>query len=181
MIQNLRRLKEHYRKFRYFKNYDFIDKVNIYHNEIIILSCVIFVCLYMTKIFSTIRNTISDTITFSSIILGILGVLIGILIGLEENSTFFKKAKKFDKSKSIYSILITKMRNAFLTNIVFVAFTIAFDMMPSINMWVIKTTVLFIWGYLFLKTIWQVWYLIILIVKIAVFVDQDSPSNNKKS
>lgn len=167
------KLIEHYKRKKQFKNYDFLDKINIYHNEYLILICIVFVGLYMTRIFSTVRNAVSDTITFSSIILGIIGVLIGILIGLEENSRFFKKAKNFNKDGLVYNSLMKKMGTAFLTNIIFIAFTVGFDIIPPTNILTIKSVVLTVWGFLFLKTIWQVCYLIIIIIKIATFVEED--------
>lgn len=175
------KLIEHYKRKKQFKNYDFLDKFNIYHNEYLISICIIFVCLYMTRIFSTVRNAVSDTITFSSIILGIIGVLIGILIGLEENSRFFNRAKKFKKDGLVYNGLIKKMGVAFLTNIIFITFTVAFDIIPSTNILIIKSIALTAWVFLFLKTIWQVCFLIIIIIKIATFVEEKNLPVKKRS
>lgn len=174
-------LSMHYKRKKQFNNYDFLDRFNIYHNEYLVLICLVFVGLYMTRIFSTVRNAVSDTITFSSIILGIIGVLIGILMGLEENSRFFKKSQKFNKDVLVYNSLMKKMGAAFLTNIIFIAFTVGFDIIPPTDILMIKSVVLTVWGFLFLKTIWQTCYLVIIIVKIATFIEKDNPPAKKIS
>lgn len=79
------------------KDYYWLDRVNVIHNELIVILCVIFSVFYVCGKFLSIRNSISDTITISSIILGVVGVLIGLLISMKEDSKFFISAKKLVK------------------------------------------------------------------------------------
>lgn len=158
------------------KDYYWLDRVNVIHNELIVILCVIFSVFYVCGKFLSIRNSISDTITISSIILGVVGVLIGLLISMKEDSKFFISAKKAGKDDFFYKNLMSKLRNAFLTNLFFVVLTLMLNLiLPTASFW-IKGVFLVFWSFLFLKTLWQVAYLIILITKIITY---EPPKTNK--
>jgi len=129
------------------KNYYWLDIINVIHNEIIIILCSIFSVFYVCGKFLSIRNSISDTIAISSIILGVVGVLIGLLISMKADSTFFISAKKAGKDDFFYKNLMTKLRNAFLTNLFFVVLTLMLNLiMPSVS-FLIKGAFLVFWSY----------------------------------
>lgn len=71
---------------------------------------------------------------------------------------------------------MSKLRNAFLTNLFFVVLTLMLNLiLPTASFW-IKGVFLVFWSFLFLKTLWQVAYLIILITKIITY---EPPKTNK--
>ncbi|MCS8593060.1 hypothetical protein [Enterococcus faecium] len=158
------------------KDYYWLDRVNVVHNELILIFCIVFSSFYMCGKFLSIRNSISDTITISSIILGVIGVLIGLLISMKEDSTFFVNAAKVGKDDFFYKSLMLKLRNAFLTNLFFVVLTLMLNLILPAVSFLLKSTFLIFWSYLFLKTLWQVMYLIILITKIITY---EPPKENK--
>lgn len=181
MMNILEKIKKHYGRIKRFKNYDTLDKINIYHNEIIFILGFAFVYFYLNEQFSTIRNALSDTISFSSIIMGVIGVLIGVLIALEGNSSFFNKADSYGKKGFFYSSLMHKAKRAFITNIIFVAITVLFNIAPAIDNWEVKGMILLLWGYLFAKIIWQICYLIIVMVNVATYTPPKKDKLNKRS
>ena len=97
----------------------------------------IFTVFYVCGKFLSIRNSISDTITISSIILGVVGVLIGLLISMKEDSKFFISAEKAGKDDFFYKNLMSKLRNAFLTNLFFVVLTLMLNLiLPTASFWI---------------------------------------------
>lgn len=173
-FENIKKIKKN-------KDYYWLDKVNIIHNEIIFIICVIFSIFYVCGNFLSIRNSISDTIAISSIILGVVGVLIGLLITMKEDSKFFISAKKAGKDDFFYKNLMSKLRNAFLTNLFFVVLTLMLNLiLPTIS-FLIKGVFLVFWSFLFFKTLWQVAYLIILITKVITYEPSKTNKLQKKS
>lgn len=150
------------------------DKVNGLINEISLIICIVFGFLYHNNAFISIREAISDTISLSSIILGILGVLLGQLVSLREDSPFFKRAKEIDKDNFFFNELIEQLRNSFIVNLFFVLYTLFFNLLPPNNFTLVKVFFLSFWFFLFIKIIWQVVYLIILISKISVYTPSKS-------
>ncbi len=179
ILKNILKIAKHYKvKKHKFKNANNLDKLNLFHSEIAVFLCLTFSIIYHYHMFATVRNALSDTIALSSIILGIIGVLIGILIGLSEDSDFFKKAAKYGKSTFYYNSLMGKMKVAFLTNIIFVSMTVFFNFILPSSLDLLKIPAIFIWSFLFMKILWQVTYLILVIISIATY--EESPSNNEK-
>ena len=105
------------------------------------------------------RNLTSDAITISSILLAILGIYFGILSTLEEQSSFFKKAKKYGQNKNIMKGLIKYIDLNVYINIFFVFITVIYDVAPHINNRIIK---------IFANTIWLSLFIVILLGTITV-------------
>lgn len=105
------------------------------------------------------RNLTSDAITISSILLAILGIYFGILSTLEEQSSFFKKAKKYGQNKNIMKGLIKYIGLNVYINIFFVFITVIYDVAPHINNRIIK---------IFANTIWLSLFIVILLGTITV-------------
>ena len=95
---------------------------------------------------------------------------------MKEDSTFFVNAAKAGKDAFFYKSLMLKLRNAFLTNLFFVVLTLTLNLILPAVSFLLKSTFLIFWSYLFLKTLWQVMYLIILITKIITY---EPPKENK--
>lgn len=181
MMKIFTKIKKHYGRIKKLNNYDTLDKINLFHNEIILAIGLVFIYFYLHKHFSTIRNALSDTISFSSIIMGVLGVLIGILIALDSSSSFFKKAEQYNKKQMFYSGLMHQTKRAFITNIIFVSVTVIFNIVPPIENWFLKGIILLLWGYLFIKIIWQICYLIIVMVNVATYEEPKKEKEKKRS
>lgn len=158
-----------------------IDKIDYFRYVITGIICVFMVCMYNQKYMLSIRGAISDTISFSSIILGILGLLIGLLMSLKEDSLFFKRAQKYELEDDIYTKLMTRLRNAFMYNLVLLILSVIYCfIIPNINFY-IKTSGLIIWFFLFLIVSWDTVYLIWLIVKICIYKPKKKSVRASKS
>lgn len=155
------------------------DKINGFINELSLLICIIFAFFYYNNGFISIREVISDTISLSSIILGILGVLLGLLISLQEDSSFFKKAKEINKDRFYFKELIIQLRDSFILNIVFVIYTLFFNLLPPSQAVFLKLFFISFWIFLFIKIIWRVIFLIIIISKISLYTPSSNPSRDK--
>ncbi|VDG20641.1 hypothetical protein MUDAN_BIHEEGNE_02250 [Lactiplantibacillus mudanjiangensis] len=151
-----------------FKNGNRIDKFNIINYGVFGVFSVLGASLYAKGCLKSVRLGVSDTITVSSIILGILGVFIGILIGQHENSKFFKAAKKANRDKDFFGSLMIKIRNQFFLNVVFIMLTLICDFLPSGMNLMLKLVFLFFWIWLFMVTLWGVFYIVDTIVVISI-------------
>lgn len=162
------------------KDGNYEDIINTSINEIAIILAVIFSLMYSINMLSSLRNIVSDTIALSSIILGILGVLLGLLINLKEDSPFFKKAEAINKEEFYFYSIIVELKNSFITNLLFVIYTLFFNIIPASDKNIMKFLLLAIWSYMFIKIIWKVLYLIIIITKVATYTKKESSAKEKK-
>lgn len=151
-----------------------LDKINLLRYCIAIFIMSVMIYLYSKGYFQSIRGTVSDTISLSSITLGILGVLIGLLINMNDDSPFFKEVKKEHKSDLFYKPLMHKLRNTFILNLIFVLYTLFFDMLTSNINHYLKYIGLGAWFWSLLIIMWNVMFLIIIIVKIATLKNDDN-------
>ncbi|MBT9655996.1 hypothetical protein [Lactiplantibacillus plantarum] len=145
-----------------------IDKFNVVNYGVFGIFSIASVILYRNGFLKSVRFGISDTITVSSIILGILGIFIGILIGQHENSNFFRAVKRAGRDKEFFGNLMMKIRNQFFFNIVFIIFTLLCDFLPAGMNILLKSFFLFLWVWLFMVTLWGVFYIVDTIVVISV-------------
>lgn len=117
------------------------------------------------------RNLTSDAITISSILLAILGIYFGVLSTLEEQSSFFKKAKKYGQNKNIMKGLIKYIGLNVYINIFFIFITIIYDVAPHINNKIIKILANTIWLSLFIVILLGTITVVNFIMKIYLFED----------
>lgn len=175
-----KKLKEYTNRWRdILKHGDCVDKINGFINEISLLMCIIFAFFYQNNSFVSIREAVSDTISLSSIILGVLGVLLGLLVSLQEDSPFFKKAKEIGNDTFYFKELIIKLRDSFIINMIFVVYTLFFNLLPPTEVIFLKIIFISCWFFLFIRIIWQVIFLIIIISKISIYTSPDKSSRSK--
>lgn len=171
----IKRLKE------VFRQGNKIDKFNMINYAVFGVFSLAGIFLYANGWLKSVRLGISDTITVSSIILGILGVFIGILIGQHENSKFFKATQRVKRDKDFFGSLMKKVRNQFFFNIIFIVFTLFCDFLPSGMNQIVKLIFLFFWAWLFMVTLWGVFYIVDTIVVISIndtkMNDDEDPSH----
>lgn len=117
------------------------------------------------------RNLASDAITISSILLAILGIYFGVLSTLEEQSSFFKKAKEYGRDKDIMKGLIKYIGLNVYINIFFIFITIIYDVAPHINNKVIKILANTIWLSLFIVILLGTITVVHFIMQIYLFED----------
>lgn len=117
------------------------------------------------------RNLTSDAITISSILLAILGIYFGVLSTLEEQSSFFKKAKEYGQNKNIMKGLIKYIGLNVYVNIFFVFITVIYDVAPHINNRIIKILANTIWLSLFIVILLGTITVVNFIMKIYLFED----------
>lgn len=117
------------------------------------------------------RNLTSVAITISSILLAILGIYFGVLSTLEEQSSFFKKAKEYDRDKDIMKGLIKYIGLNVYINIFFIFITIIYDVAPHINNRVIKILANTIWLSLFIVILLGTITVVNFIMQIYLFED----------
>lgn len=163
------------------KKGNIIDKIDYFRYFFALVLCLLMVYFYNQKYLLSIRGAISDTISFSSVILGILGLLIGLLMSLKEDSLFFKQTKKYDLNIDIYTVLMERLRNAFMYNLALLILSVIYCfVIPNMNFY-LKIIGLMIWFFLFLIVSWDTIFLVWIIVKICTFKPEKDSIRASKS
>lgn len=154
---------------------DFIDK---YRLILAIFISVVLGYLYFKGNLRSVRFSVSDAISVASIILGILGVFIGLLISVRSDS-FFTKLSEYGSNSSvnaevIFSRLMTRLRNNFTLNLMFIVLALAVDVLPVTKNLLLKAIFFGGLSLLFFLSVWGAWYLVDLVVSIMLFKPEKS-------
>ncbi|WP_428958048.1 hypothetical protein [Levilactobacillus brevis] len=163
-----------------------IDFINRWRYVVALLFSILFGIVYIKGLVKSMRLSTADILTVSSIILGILGVFIGLLISMQ-SSLFFEKLKLFstysnhtteENKFDAFKYLVSYLRNAFMKDVFFVAITVMIDFVPSGTNLYIKLPLIVFWTWLLLISLWEVFYSVDYIVKIALF---EEPKSKRKT
>ncbi|MCM0724324.1 hypothetical protein NB814_00965 [Latilactobacillus curvatus] len=155
--------------------------INLYEKHRIcsfLLICIVVGTLCRFMHFKSFRNMASDAIAIVSITLAILGLFLGILISLKEDSVFFKQAKRYELDKDIFKDLLKTITNSIYINIIFIASTLMYDVMPTINNKVAKYLGNILWAALFVFLLIETTHIVYLIYKIYTF---EVPKTNTRT
>lgn len=164
---------------KYIKSSSWIkDCIDKYRVLLALFISVVLGYLYFKGNLRSVRFSVSDAIAVASIILGILGVFIGLLTSVRADS-FFTKLSEYGNNSSvnaqvIFSRLMTRLRNNFALNLLFIILALAIDVLPITKNLLLKAIFFGGLSLLFFLSVWGVWYLVDLVVSIMLFKPEKS-------